>query len=66
MGNCEIVAKVKKMEKLVEEWIPLFSTEEKCGKCAEDPDIQIHKIVAEELRHDDRVDKPGLIVEEAV
>ena len=60
--NYPIIAKVKKVEKLVEEWIPLFPAEEKGGKFAEDPDIQIHKRAIKELGYDNPVDQPGLIV----
>ena len=66
MGNRQIIAEVKKMKKLVQECIPLFSPEDKARKFAEDPDIQIQKIAAQELRHDDPVDKTGLIVKQAV
>jgi len=62
MRNCQIITKVKKVKKLVEECIPMFSTEKKSGKFAEDPDIQIHKKATKELGHDNPVDKPGLIV----
>jgi len=61
-GNDQKITKVKEMKELVEEWIPLPPTEEKSGKFAEDPDIQIHKKAVKELRHDNRVDQPGLIV----
>jgi hypothetical protein len=50
------------MKKLVEECIPLFPTEEKGGKFAEDPDIQMHKKAVKELGHDNPVEQPGLIV----
>lgn len=61
-GNYQIITKVKKVKKLVEEWIPMFPAEEKGGKFAEDPDIQIHKKAVKELGHDNPVDQPGLIV----
>jgi hypothetical protein len=54
------------MKKLVEEWIPLFPAEEKGGKFAEDPDIQIHKKPIKELGHDNPVDQPGLIVKQTI
>jgi hypothetical protein len=44
------------VKKLVEEWITLFPTEEKGGKFAEDPDIQIHKKTIKELGHHNPVD----------
>ena len=66
MGNREIITKVKKMKKLVQECISLFSPKEKGGKFAEDPYIQIQKIAAQELGHDSPVDKPGLIVKQTV
>ena len=66
MGNCQVITKVKKVKKLVEECIPMFATEEKGGKFAEDPNIQIHKIVTKELGYDNPVDKPGLIVKQTV
>ena len=44
----------------------MFATEEKGGKFAEDPDIQIHKIVTKELGHDNSVDQSGLIVKKSV
>jgi hypothetical protein len=50
------------VEKLVEECVSMFPTEEKGGKVAEDPDIQIHKKAVKELGHDNPVDQPGLIV----
>jgi hypothetical protein len=62
MGNCQIVTKVKKVKKLVEKCIPMLATEEKGWKFAEYPDIQVHKIVTKELGHNNRVDKPGLII----
>jgi len=61
-GNDQIITKVKKVKKLVEECIPVFPKEEKGGKFAEDPDIQIHKKAVKELGHDNPVDQPGLIV----
>jgi hypothetical protein len=62
-GNYQIITKVKKVKKLVEECIPILPTEEKGGKFAEDPDIQIHKEAIKELGYDNPVDQPGLIVE---
>jgi hypothetical protein len=52
----QIITKVKKVKKLVEECIALFPTEEKGGKFAEDPDIQIHKKTIKELGHHNPVD----------
>ena len=60
--NYPKIAKVKKVKELVEEYIPLFPTEEEGGEFAEDPDIQIHKEAVKELGHDDPVNQPGLIV----
>ena len=54
------------MKKLVEECISLFPTEEKGGKFAEDPDVQMHKKTIKELGHDNPVDQPGLVVKQAV
>ena len=54
------------MKKLVEKRIPLFPTEEKSGKFAEDPYIQAHKEAVKELGHDNPVDQPGLVVKETV
>jgi hypothetical protein len=65
-GNYQIITKVKEVKKLVEECIPLFPTEEKGGKFAEDPDIEIHEKVIEEPGHDNPVDQPGLIVKHTV
>ena len=50
------------MKKLVEECIPMFPTEEKGGKFAENTNIQIHKKTIKKLGHDNPVDQPGLIV----
>jgi hypothetical protein len=50
------------VKKLVEECIPMFPTEEKAGKFAEDPDVQIHKKAIHELGYDNPVDQSGLIV----
>jgi hypothetical protein len=65
-GNYQIITKVKKVKKLVEECIPMFPTEEKGGKFAEDPDVEIHKKAIEELGHDNPVDQPGLVVKQTV
>ena len=54
------------MKELVEERIPMFPIEEKAGKFAEDPDIQIHKKVIKEPGRDNPVDQPGLIVKQTV
>ena len=65
-GNYQIITKVKKVKKLVEESIPMFPPEEKGGELAEDPNIQIHKKAIQEMRHDNPVDQPGLIVKQTV
>jgi len=66
MGYRYIITKIEKMKELVEECIPVFSTEEKGREFAKDPDIEIHKKAAKELGDDHPVDKPGLIVKQAV
>jgi len=50
------------MKKFVEDGIPMVSLEEKTGKFAEDPDVQIHKKAVHELGYDNSVDQSGLIV----
>jgi hypothetical protein len=61
-GNHQIITKIKKVKELVEEHIPMFPTEKKGWKFAEDSDIQIHEKAVKELGHDNAVDQPGLIV----
>ena len=65
-GNYQIITKIKEMKKLVEKGIAMRDTEEKTGKFAEDPHVQIQKKPIQKSWYNNRVEQSGLIVKKTV
>jgi hypothetical protein len=65
-GNYQIITKIKKVKKLIEEGAALCTAEEETGKFTEDMHVQVKKKTIHELRYDNRVDQSGLIVKKTV
>ena len=65
-GNYQIITKIKKVKKLVEEGIAMRAAEQQTGKLTEDPHVQIQKKTIQESGYDNRVDQSGLIVKKTV
>jgi hypothetical protein len=65
-GNYQVIAEVKKMEKLIEKSTSICPIEEKPREFAEDKDVQIHEKVIQEPGYDDPVNQSGLVVKKGI
>jgi hypothetical protein len=65
-GNYQVIAKVKKMEKLIEKSASICPAEEKPRESAEDTNVQIHEKIIKEPGYDYPVNQSGLVVKRGI